>query len=289
MPGSDGADWYIEQWGEPRTAKRLQKLANCLASFAKSKRRSQTRDYSEAIADWESDLAYLKATYYRPRTGFVWPDTECMRSLWQRPRRMATGTVKWFNEAKCYGFISREDGDDLFVHFREITGRGLQDLGRRPERSRSTSPEARERQAAGEQRPQGVTPHHIAFARHAALAGCSDRMRAMLDAPVRRGERVAKLLTPEQAARAIYFDFEGCVREAPSLLGWSFVQDDGAEQFCQQIVEGALASAARTVPHTAGAVRCGRSTLHEAVDSSGRHRRGTGPAARLVGPSSTWT
>jgi hypothetical protein len=78
---------------------------------------------------------------------------------------------------------------------------------------------------------------------------------------------LSRLLTPEQAARAIYFDFEGCVKEAPSLLGWSFVQDDGAEQFCQQIVEGALSSAARTVPHTAGAVRCGRSTFHEAVTS----------------------
>ena len=76
---------------------------------------------------------------------------------------------------------------------------------------------------------------------------------------------MAKLLTHEQAARAIYFDFEGCKDAAPSLLGWSFELEDGTEQFCQWIVEDALASATRTVPHTGGAVKCGQTTLNEAV------------------------
>jgi len=39
------------------------------------------------------------------------------------------GTVKWFNSAKGFGFITRENGEDVFVHFRSIQGNGHRSLG----------------------------------------------------------------------------------------------------------------------------------------------------------------
>jgi cold shock protein len=41
---------------------------------------------------------------------------------------MTTGTVKWFNAEKGFGFIQQESGPDVFVHFRNINGSGFKSL-----------------------------------------------------------------------------------------------------------------------------------------------------------------
>ena len=41
---------------------------------------------------------------------------------------MERGTVKWFNAAKGYGFIQRQGGEDVFVHFKAIVGDGYKSL-----------------------------------------------------------------------------------------------------------------------------------------------------------------
>ncbi len=41
---------------------------------------------------------------------------------------LETGIVKWFNNAKGFGFIEREEGDDVFVHYSDINGTGFRTL-----------------------------------------------------------------------------------------------------------------------------------------------------------------
>ena len=70
---------YLREWGEPNTAQRLRKLANCIATFARNAKRRRLSSYRESIQDWEADLAYLKRTYYDGRFDFRWSRTGVSR------------------------------------------------------------------------------------------------------------------------------------------------------------------------------------------------------------------
>jgi CspA family cold shock protein len=47
---------------------------------------------------------------------------------WGVNRKMTRGKVKWFNDAKGFGFLEQENGDDVFCHFSAITGDGFKSL-----------------------------------------------------------------------------------------------------------------------------------------------------------------
>ena len=61
-----------------------------------------------------------------------------------------TGTVKWFNDAKGYGFISREAGEDVFVHYSAVEGEGFRSLR-----------EDQRVEFAVEQGPKGLQAMHV--------------------------------------------------------------------------------------------------------------------------------
>ena len=67
---------YMREWGCPKTAVRLKKMAESLASFVRNAKRKNSKSMRHAISDWESDLTYLFETYYHDRLGFYWPDTD---------------------------------------------------------------------------------------------------------------------------------------------------------------------------------------------------------------------
>jgi len=75
----------MAEWGSPRSAKRLQKLANVIAANVKNNKRKNNPSYRKAIREWENDLGHLKKAYYDGVYDFGWPNT-----LPQKKRRPGT-------------------------------------------------------------------------------------------------------------------------------------------------------------------------------------------------------
>lgn len=75
LPKVDSPE-YVGQWGLPKTATRLKKMADAIAAFCKSAKRRGRGSMGTAIAEWEEDLAWLKKTHYRGRFDrhFKWPE-----------------------------------------------------------------------------------------------------------------------------------------------------------------------------------------------------------------------
>lgn len=66
---------FGDEYGAPQSEQRLRKMANVIAANCRNFKRNDPQKYSVAIDHYETDLAYLKARYYRPAM-FVWPETE---------------------------------------------------------------------------------------------------------------------------------------------------------------------------------------------------------------------
>lgn len=74
LPRVDSSE-YMQEWAEPGSPERLQKLAETIAALTRNAKRRRDVSLAQAIADWEADLKYLYETYYVGRFGFAWPCT----------------------------------------------------------------------------------------------------------------------------------------------------------------------------------------------------------------------
>jgi CspA family cold shock protein len=70
----------------------------------------------------------LKVGTANQRHPFTRSDSSQHNSIKEIGISMEQGTVKWFNDAKGYGFISRQNGEDVFVHFSAIEAGGFRSL-----------------------------------------------------------------------------------------------------------------------------------------------------------------
>ena len=66
---------YMREWGTLRSPAGLKKMAESIASFARNAKRRRDEAQRDAVKDWQQDLTFLYAKYYRDHFGFAWPST----------------------------------------------------------------------------------------------------------------------------------------------------------------------------------------------------------------------
>ena len=84
------------------------------------------RSYQRATTNW-----YLCSLIFSQESvvaAYTIPTVGRGTSYYERICSMEQGTVKWFNSAKGFGFVSRASGEDVFVHFKSIVGEGYKTL-----------------------------------------------------------------------------------------------------------------------------------------------------------------
>ncbi len=96
--------------------------AHAATSFSESFSLLMTSDYAKLWAI--SFISILAASIISTKAS-----TTTFNSNAEVSGDQERGTVKWFNAAKGFGFITRESGEDVFVHFRSIQGKGHRSLG----------------------------------------------------------------------------------------------------------------------------------------------------------------
>jgi len=97
--------------------------AHAAASFSESFALLMTADYTKLWAI--SFVSIFIASVLSAKTSVSGSSSSNVKISGDQER----GTVKWFNAAKGFGFITRENGEDVFVHFRSIQGKGHRSLG----------------------------------------------------------------------------------------------------------------------------------------------------------------
>ncbi|MCA0305332.1 MAG: hypothetical protein LCH95_23275 [Proteobacteria bacterium] len=67
---------YLKQWGAPRSAQRLEKMAKAIAAFTRNAKRRRNASMDTAINDWETDLEFLYQEFYVGLFRFAWPSSD---------------------------------------------------------------------------------------------------------------------------------------------------------------------------------------------------------------------